>query len=133
MGSEFAYEDISSQEVEEFTYKFLREEEVDGLATFVIEQYPTDPKSGYTRQIAWIDQQEYRLLKVDFYDRKDAPLKTLVFKGYQQYLEQYWRPARMEMVNHQTGKSTDLEWTNYNFRNGLSDADFNRVTLARAR
>ena len=133
VGSEFAYEDISSQEVEEYTYKYLRDEQLDGLEAFVIEQYPTDPRSGYTRQVAWIDQQEYRLLKVDFYDRKDALLKTLVFKDYQQYLDRYWRPGRMEMVNHQTGKSTDLDWSNYNFRNGLSDADFNRATLARAR
>jgi hypothetical protein len=39
----------------------------------------------------------------------------------------------MEMVNHQTGKSTDLDWTAYTFRTGLGDADFNRATLARAR
>ncbi len=133
VGSEFAYEDISSQEVEEYTYKYLRDEEVDGMKMFVIEQYPTDPKSGYTRQVAWIDQAEYRLWKVDFYDRKDAALKTLVYKGYEQYLDKHWRPARMEMVNHQTGKSTDLDWANYEFQTGLLDADFNRATLARAR
>jgi len=28
MGSEFAYEDIASQEVEKYTYKYLREEEL---------------------------------------------------------------------------------------------------------
>ena len=133
VGSEFAYEDISSQELEEYSYKYLRDETLDGVEAFVIEQYPTDPKSGYTRQVAWIDQQEYRLLKVDFYDRKDALLKTLTYHGYRQYLGQYWRPDRMEMVNHQTGKSTDLDWNDYSFRTGLGDADFNRATLARAR
>ena len=133
VGSEFAYEDISSQEVEEYTYKYIRDETVDGLRMFVIEQYPTDAKSGYTRQVVWIDQQEYRVWKVDFYDRKDALLKTLVYEGYQQYLDRYWRPDRMAMVNHQTGKSTDLDWTGYRFRSGLEDADFNRATLARAR
>jgi outer membrane lipoprotein-sorting protein len=133
VGSEFAYEDISSQEVEEYTYKYLRDEVIDGHDAFVIEQYPVDPKSGYTRQVAWIDKEEYRLLKVDFYDRKDAHLMTLTFSGYQRYVDRYWRPDRMEMVNHQTGKSTLLVWTDYRFRNGLADADFNRATLARAR
>jgi hypothetical protein len=38
---------------EEYTYKFLREEEYEGQATFVIERYPVDPKSGYTRQAVW--------------------------------------------------------------------------------
>ena len=133
VGSEFAYEDISSQEVEEYTYKFLREEEVDGVSMFVIEQYPVDPRSGYTRQVAWIDQQEYRTWRVDFYDRKNELLKTLTYSGYSQYVDRYWRPGFMAMVNHQTGKSTDLEWHRYDFRTGLKDAEFNRATLARAK
>ena len=133
VGSEFAYEDISSQEVEEYTYRYLRDETVNGLEMFVLEQVPVDPQSGYTRQIAWIDKAEYRLQKVDFYDRKDSLLKTLTFEGYQQYLGQYWRPDRMLMVNHQTGKSTELTWRNYEFRQGLDDRDFDRASLARAR
>ena len=133
VGSEFAYEDISSQEVEEYTYRYLRDEALDGTATYVIERYPVDPRSGYTRQVVWLDQQEYRPWKIDFFDRKDALLKTLIFSGYQQYADQYWRPERMEMVNHQTGKSTLLVWENYRFGNGLADADFNRAALARVR
>ena len=37
------------------------------------------------------------------------------------------------MVNHQTGKSTDLLWENYEFRQGYSDGDFDRASLSRAR
>jgi hypothetical protein len=37
------------------------------------------------------------------------------------------------MVNHQTGKSTDLHWENYQFQIGLEDSDFNRAVLARTR
>lgn len=133
MGSEFAYEDISSQEVEKYTYKYLRDEEVDGAPCLVVERYPVDEKSGYTRQVVWIDTSEYRVQKVDFYDRKDALLKTLTYKAYQQYAEKYWRADEMFMVNHQTGKSTLLEWSNYDFGTGLTDSDFNKSSLARAR
>ncbi len=133
MGSEFAYEDISSQEVEEYTYKYLREEPLDGRDMLVIERYPTDPKSGYTRQTLWIDQDEYRTWKVEYHDRKDALLKTLTYHDYEQYLDRYWRPDRMAMINHQTGKSTDLLWENYEFRKGYGDGDFDRASLSRAR
>ncbi|MET0104664.1 MAG: outer membrane lipoprotein-sorting protein, partial [Sedimenticola sp.] len=44
-----------------------------------------------------------------------------------------WRADQMKMVNHQTGKSTDLSWHNYRFRTGLSDRDFNKNSLKRAR
>ncbi len=133
MGSEFAYEDIGSQEVEKYTYRYLRDETLDDLPMFVIERYPVDRYSGYRRQVAWIDQQEYRPFRVDYYDRKDQLLKTLTYKGYQQYLGQYWRPREMFMQNHQTGKSTLLSWTEYRFRGGLEARDFTRNALKRAR
>ncbi len=48
MGSEFAYEDIASQETEKYTYKHLREEEYEGQLCFIGESYPVDNKnSGY--------------------------------------------------------------------------------------
>jgi len=133
VGSEFAYEDLTSQEVEKYSYKWLRDEILDGRETFVVEQYPAYEHSGYTRRIAWIDEQMYRPLKIEFYDRKNALLKTLTMSDYAKYLDRYWRPATMAMINHQTGKSTLLSWQNYRFNNGLSDRDFDRNTLKRAR
>jgi outer membrane lipoprotein-sorting protein len=134
MGSEFAYEDISSQEVEKYTYKWIRDEVYDGQQCFVVEFYPIDKKnSGYTRQVTWIDRKEYRTLKVNYFDRKNSHLKTLTFTGYKKYLDEYWRPDEMNMINHQTGKSTQLVFTNYKFRTGLKDRDFNKNSLKRAR
>ena len=133
MGSEFAYEDITSFEVEKYTYKYLREEACGELTCFVVEQFPVDKYSGYTRRIVWIDQQEYRMWKTEFYDRKNSLLKTLSVPDYKQYLNQYWRATEMHMVNHQSKKETRLIWTDYQFRTGLSDSDFNQNTLKRAK
>ncbi len=133
MGSEFAYEDISSQEVEKYSYKFIRDDKLDGIDVFVFERYPVDVKSGYTRQIVWMNKAEYIALKVEFYDRKDSRLKTLIFKDYQHFEDKYWRPGEMFMENHQTGKSTRLLQTNYNFDVELSDRDFDKNSLKRAR
>jgi len=133
MGSEFAFEDLSSFEVEKYTYKYLGDEEVNGLQSFKVEQYPVDENSGYTRRVVWLDKDEYRAQKIDFYDRKDSLLKTLTYSGYKQYLAKHWRADKQEMINHQNGKSTELKWSNYNFKTGLSDSDFNRNSLKRAR
>ena len=133
VGSEFAYEDISSQEVEKYTYKYLRDETFDGRDHFVVERYPVDPKSGYKRQIAWLDKEEYRVWKVEFYNRRDALLKTLTMGEYHLFLDKYWRAAHWQMVNHQTGKSTELLWESYVFGNGYADKDFSRNSLSKAR
>jgi outer membrane lipoprotein-sorting protein len=119
--------------VEKYDYKYLRDESIDGRMAFVIERYPRYEHSGYTRQVTWIDQEMYQPLKVEFYDRKDSLLKTLTFHDYHQYEGQYWRADQLKMVNHQTGKSTDLVWRDYRFRSGLTDRDFDRNSLKRAR
>ncbi len=133
MGSEFAYEDLTSQEVAKYTYKWLRDEPIEGRDCYTVERYPAYENSGYTRQIAWVDKDMYQPLKIEFYDRKNALLKTLTFRDYKQYLEKYWRADVMDMINHQTGKSTRLLWSNYQFKTGLSDRDFDRNSLKRAR
>lgn len=133
MGSEFAYEDISSQEVEKYTYKYIKDDVHEGVECFVIERYPVDKKSGYSRQVVWYDKSYYRPMKVVFYDRKDALLKTLDYLDYKQYLDKYWRAHKMSMVNHQTGKSTDLLFEEYQFAGGLTDRDFDKNSLKRAR
>ena len=133
MGSEFAFEDMSSQEVAKYTYKWLRDEKLDGKDVHVIERVPADKYSGYTRQVVWMDMAIYQALKIEFYDRKDALLKTLTFMGYNQYLDKYWRPEQMSMINHQNGKSTELTFSDYSFNNGYTDRDFDRNSLKRAR
>jgi outer membrane lipoprotein-sorting protein len=131
MGSEFAYEDMSPPEVEKYTYRWLRDETYEGMECFVVERYPKDPDSGYTKQVFWLDKQEYRPLLTQYHDRKQSHLKTLTFSDYQRYLDRYWRPGRMEMVNHQTGKSTILLWSNYQFRTDVKESDFDPTALPR--
>ncbi|MEN8143644.1 MAG: outer membrane lipoprotein-sorting protein [Gemmatimonadota bacterium] len=133
MGSEFSYEDISSQEVEEYTYTYVGEETLNGVAVYVTEAVPVDKNSGYTKQIVWRDQEHLRPIKIEFFDRKQSLLKTLMYEGYQQYLGRYWRADTMKMVNHQTGKSTDLTWRDYEFATGLTDRDFDKNSLKRVR
>jgi len=133
MGSEFAYEDLSSQEPEKYTYRWLRDENLGGVDYFVVERDPVDVNSGYSLQVVWLDKTEYRPFKVEYHDRKNTLLKTLVFHDYQQYLDRYWRASRMEMVNHQTGKGTVLHFSDYRFGNGYSAADFSQSSLQKAR
>jgi outer membrane lipoprotein-sorting protein len=132
MGSEFAFEDLASQELDKFTYRYIREEACgDGYQCHVIERIPQYKNSGYTRQITWVDTEQYRNIKVEFYDRKDSLLKTLEMFGFKEYTGGYWRADRFEMTNHQTGKSTTLLWSNYDFETVMDDNDFNQNALKR--
>lgn len=133
MGSEFAYEDMTPQEVEKYTYKYMGEQPCGEWTCTIVEQVPTDKKSGYRRQLFWRDKEELRIVKVEFFDRKNVHFKTLDLDDFQQYLDQYWRAGTMDMVNHVTGKSTTLTWSDYQFRTELNERDFTKTGLKRVR
>ena len=133
LGSEFAFEDLASQEVEKYRYRYIRDDEIDGSVVFVIERTPIDPYSGYTQQLVYIDQEHYRISKVEYFDRKNAPLKVLYFRDYKQYLDQHWRSHSMLMNNLQTGRATELVYEGFKFRDGLTENNFTTNALRRAR
>jgi len=133
MGSEFAFEDLSSQEVEKYTYKFILEEKINGQDTYKIERYPVSTSSGYKRNIVWLNKANYRVEKVEYYDRKDALLKTLSLSNYALYLSKYWRANTLKMVNHQNGKETLLVFSDRIFGINLKKENFSQNALKRAR
>lgn len=133
MGSEFAFEDLSSQEVEKYTYKFILEEKINGQDSYKIERYPVSKNSGYKRNIVWLNKANYRVEKIEYYDRKDALLKTLILSNYTLYVSKYWRANTLKMVNHQNGKETLLIFSDRTFGINLSKADFSQNALRRVR
>lgn len=138
VGSEFAFEDLLAQEVERFTYKFLREEpcptdEAKGLVCFVSERFPAYENSGYTRQVSWVDKTHYQVRKLEFFDRKAEHSKTLMFTGYKQYLAKFWRPHLLSMENLQTGKKTTLSFGAYELNAKVDQSEFDPDALGRLR
>ncbi len=133
VGSEFAFEDFTSLELNKFTYKYLRSEPCASLTCDVIERLPRYEHSGYTRQIAWVDQQCFQIRQVEFYDRRGDLLKTLTLEDYRLHRESYWRAHTLHMVNHKSGKSTDLVYSDYQFSVGLENKDFTQGVLRRIR
>jgi hypothetical protein len=133
VGSEFAFEDFTSLELNKFTYGYLGTGECGDYVCDVVERFPRYENSGYTKQIAKIDQTHFQIREVQFFDRRGDLLKTLTMEDYRDYGEGLWRAQTLKMVNHQTGKSTDLVYGEYRFSTGLADNDFVKGRLARLR
>ena len=132
VGSEFSYEDISSNEPEKYDFKFIREDSYEGKAVWVVERYPRDPSSGYTKIISWVDQSNFQNVKHEYFDRKAAALKVQYNKNAL-YLDKFWRPTEMKMENLQTGKKTILEFQDWKFQQGLKESFFTKRSLERQR
>jgi hypothetical protein len=133
VGSEFAFEDFTALELEKYAYKYLKSEDYEGLQCDVVERIPRYEYSGYTRQVSWIDQDVFQVRKVEFYDRRGDLLKSLFLTDYREYHADVWRSHSFNMVNHQTGKSTDLIYSGYKFKTGIAERDFQKSVLKRIR
>ena len=131
VGSEFAFEDITGNELKKYEYVWIREESCGDVNCDVLERKPRYENSGYTRQLVWIDQPDAQYRKIEYYDRKDDLLKTQTFEDYKLYDGKFWRAQVFRMDNHQTGKSTILNFGEYTFNTGLTDSDFEKGVLRR--
>ena len=133
VGSEFAFEDFTSTELNKYSYDYKGEDTLDGMKVDIIERFPLYKNSGYTRQISYIDQDVFQVRKIDFYDRKNSLLKTLTLSDHREYEGGVWRAHTLTMINHITGKSTTLAYGDYKFKTGLADKDFTKGILKRIR
>ncbi|NCF10260.1 MAG: outer membrane lipoprotein-sorting protein [Gammaproteobacteria bacterium] len=133
VGSEFAFEDFTSLELNKYDYEWLREETCGAFTCDVVVRHPRYENSGYTRQVSWIDREVHQIRKVEFYDRRGDLLKTLELGDYREYPGGVWRAHRLAMVNHQTRKATDLVYGDYRFGLGLDGKDFVKGRLKRLR
>ncbi|MDJ0749014.1 MAG: outer membrane lipoprotein-sorting protein [Woeseiaceae bacterium] len=132
VGSEFAFEDFTAIELNKFDYTFVREEPCGELMCDVVERKPRYENSGYTRQVSWLDQTDFQLRKVEFYDRRGDLLKVLELTDYRSYAG-IWRAHKLSMSNVQTNKQTDLIYGDYTFKTGLAGNDFVKGRLTRLR
>ena len=132
VGSEFAYEDMVEQDVSSYSHVWLKDEPCPngGGQCHVVQRTPRY-SSGYSQQVVWIDAAAFRYQAIQYYNRRGQLNKTLTLGGYREYNGRFWRPSRMTMVNHLTGKRTVLDWKNYRFNVGLQQGEFTRQAMTR--
>ena len=132
VGSEFAFEDFTAIELNKFDYTWIGEEACGDLICDVLERTPRYENSGYTKQVSWVDQTDFQIRKVEFYDRRGDLLKVLELSDYRAYAG-IWRAHKLSMSNVQTNKQTDLLYGDYEFKTGLAANDFVKGRLSRLR
>jgi len=129
MGSEFSYEDLSSFNVDKYSYQGEAQVvTLDGKAMYRGERKPVSKNSGYTKQISWVGKDDFLIYKIEYYDRKNELLKTALFNAYKK-ISGIWRIGKITMHNHQNDKTTILVWKDETVKNGLRDRDFHKRVL----
>jgi len=137
LGTDFSYEDIKKENkigLEDYTFKTLGQEDVDGHITYVVEAIPVDQKTakeiGYSRVLLHVDPEIWISRKTEMWDVNGNPLKTLRSQEIQQ-IDGIWSVHTIAAENHKTGHKTRFIFSDIDYRKEVKDKVFKTNTLKR--
>ncbi|MGD8780890.1 MAG: outer membrane lipoprotein-sorting protein [Ignavibacteria bacterium] len=85
MGSEFSYADMSLPTVEDFNYKFLPDETVNGELCYTLEIVPKDEEiedeNGFSKKISYISRNDFVVRQSVYYDLYGDKEKVMTVKS----------------------------------------------------
>ena len=129
MGSEFSYEDISSQNYKNYIYpKNAKIITKDGIKYFEVLRLPKDKHSGYLKQMVYIDTKENLARFGEYFDKQGRLLKKIVFENYV-LIDSVYRTHKIIIKNVQNNKESTLTWDSDTIRAGLGKKDFSKRVL----
>ncbi len=105
MGSEFSYADMSMPTVDDFTYKFLTEESIDGIPCYVIEIIPMnkdiEEENGFSKKISYISKKDFVIRKAVYFNLPGEKEKVMTVKSVIEVDAQNhrYKLKEIEMVN----------------------------------
>jgi outer membrane lipoprotein-sorting protein len=129
LGSEFAYEDLTGGDARKHEWRYVGTAPCGTLQCLSLEGKPKDARSGYSKRVLAIDTAELRVQSIDFFDRTGARIKTLSYDGYTKLKDRFWRAQKWTMKNHQSGKSTVLDFSSMRVDSGIPASDFSPSRL----
>lgn len=95
MGSDLAYEDFRSEDLDEHSYELIGEEALDGQACYVVEALPATEEeqrdSGYSKRVFWIRKDIFLTVQTEFYNRRDRLSKVAKYTDLKQVSDTAWR------------------------------------------
>ena len=110
---------------------------MNGYDCYVIESKPKDEtekrNSGYAKKIAWIRKDNFLETKVEYYDTSGRLYKTQNATEHK-LMEpdtKRWIAMRREMINHQTGHKTIIQFDNIQAGIPVADNVFTTRSIER--
>ena len=129
MGSDMSYEDMTSRNIDEYTYSILGSEKIDNVDCYILESVPSGIKTEYSKHISWITKDMHLPVKEESFDKKGELLKSKSII-YQQ-IEEYSIMIELHVKNVQRNHQTILKFDNIEVDSGIKDNIFHEKNLKR--
>ena len=130
MGSDMSYEDMSSRQLDEYTFNIIGQEIYDSISCYLLESVPRDHiRTEYSQHITWVDTSLFLPLKEESYDKSGKLLKEKYF--FYSHIIGYDVLSEIKVRDVQKGHSTNLKFENIELDTGVEDKLFHEMYLKR--
>ncbi|WP_459917775.1 outer membrane lipoprotein-sorting protein [Desulfocicer niacini] len=130
MGSDFSYADMTDRVLDEWTYKLLKEDAIDGDKVWLIQALPAskavEDRYGYKKSILFVRQDIFMVARAIHLLNEGKKIKYMESKKIEQ-IDGIWVATERWMkttVNKRTTHRTILKWSNVKFNTPLDEAYF---------
>jgi len=135
MGSDFSYADMTEAELENYNYKLIKEDEVNGAKVWVIEALPVNQKVidtfGYSKSLLFVRQDNFIIVRAVLWLADSNDIKLMDVKKLEQ-VDGIWVAAETHMMTKrgtETIHQTFLIRQNVAFNQKLDEALFTERSL----
>lgn len=127
-GTDFSFEDLEERDVDQFEYRMLGEETLDGAPAWKLESKPKK-SSQYTRSELWIRKDNYVLVKADNY-KGNRFIRQIVYSDIAN-VQGIWTPRKHEVKDLGRKSRTILTFDKLQYNVPMKDEDFTLQALRR--
>ncbi len=130
MGSDFSYADMTKRVLDEWTYKLLKESEVNGHKVWLIEALPVskevEDRYGFTKSVVFIRQDLFMGVRAVHWIKEGKRIKYQEMLGIEQ-IDGIWvsTTSRMKTTkNKVTLHKTVMKWSDIKYNQAIDDEMF---------
>lgn len=127
-GTDFSFEDLEERDVNQYDYRLLGDDVVDGVACWKIESTPKK-SSQYTKSCLWIRKQDYAFARIENYV-KDQVVRRLAYMKIEN-VQGIWTARQLEMADLRRGSRTRLTLDQLQYNVPMKEEDFTLEAIRR--
>jgi hypothetical protein len=129
-GTDFSFEDLEERDTDQFDFKLLGDETIDGIACWKIESRPRKTKiSQYTHSFVWVRKDNYVVAQIENY--KNASVVRRARYTDIQRVQNLWTAQTIEMTDVTRDSRTILKIEKLQYNLPMKDEDFTLQAIKR--
>ena len=130
MGSDMSYEDMSSRQLDDYTFNITGQKIYDSTSCYILESFPKNHiRTEYSQHITWVDTSLFLPLKEKSYDKSGELLKEKYF--FYSPINGYDILSEIHVRDVQKNHSTNIKFENIELDTGVEDKLFHEMYLKR--